>query len=79
MIHFFDENSLRVRHIASHVEGEILTKAVLEQMIASNHPGKDDRRDVGIIALPDQIFVRFQFPNAVTERIYRREVVASQA
>jgi hypothetical protein len=37
VVHLINEKRLGVRHIARHMEGDVLPAAILEQMVASNH------------------------------------------
>jgi hypothetical protein len=78
MIHLIDEKCLRVWHVASHVKRKVLPATVAEQMMAGNHARYDQSRHVWIVPLPDQVFIRNQFPYGVRQRTYRSEVIAAK-
>jgi hypothetical protein len=78
MIHLANEKTLRIRHVASDVKREILTRAVWEQMIASHHSFNDDRGDVRTVTLPNEVFVAVQIPNGVRQSSDLSEIVAAQ-
>jgi hypothetical protein len=79
MIHFFDEETLGVRHVTGQMKRKILARSVPEQMLSRNHSREDDRGDVGIVALPNEILIRFQFPDAMAERIDGSQVLRTEA
>jgi hypothetical protein len=70
---------LGVRHVAGQMKRKILARSVPEQMISSNHSREDDRRDVGIVTLPNEILIRFQIPDAIAKRIDGSRVLRAQA
>ena len=58
---------------------KILSAAVLQQMIARNHPMKNQRRHIGFVALADEILVRAQRSSLERELFELGDIFTGQA